>query len=71
MLSGHFEPHFRIRLVENDPRNTEKTAGGGAAVRGVSALRGVSREAIEREAIEEKLGDFNVTAVVKLFVKEP
>ena len=41
---------------------TVKTAGGDAAVPTVSAVRNVFRR-----AIDEKLGDLNMTAVVKLF----
>jgi hypothetical protein len=39
-----------------------KTAGGDAAVPTVSAVR-----AVFKKAIDENLGDLNMTAVVKLF----
>jgi 3-hydroxyisobutyrate dehydrogenase len=62
MLSGNFETHFPIKLLEKDLGYTVKTAGGDAAVPTVSAVRGVFKK-----AIEENLGDLNMTAVVKLF----
>jgi 3-hydroxyisobutyrate dehydrogenase len=62
MLSGDFTTKFPIRLLEKDLGYTVKTAGGDAAVPTVSAVRNVFKK-----AIEEKLGDLNMTAVVKLF----
>ena len=62
MLSGNFETHFPIKLLEKDLGYTVKTAGGDAAVPTVSAVRGVFKKAIEKN-----LGDLNMTAVVKLF----
>jgi 3-hydroxyisobutyrate dehydrogenase len=62
MLSGNFETHFPIKLLEKDLGYTVKTAGGDAAVPTVSAVR-----AVFKKAIDENLGDLNMTAVVKLF----
>jgi 3-hydroxyisobutyrate dehydrogenase len=62
MLSGDFATKFPIRLLEKDLGYTVKTAGGDAAAPTVSAVRNVFKK-----AIEEKLGDLNMTAVVKLF----
>jgi 3-hydroxyisobutyrate dehydrogenase len=62
MLSGDFETKFPIRLLEKDLGYTVKTAGGDAEVPTVSAVRNVFKR-----AIEENLGDLNMTAVVKLF----
>ena len=65
MLSGDFETKFPIRLLEKDLGYTVKTAGGDAAVPTVSAVRNVFKR-----AIDENLGDLNMTAVVKLFDNE-
>jgi 3-hydroxyisobutyrate dehydrogenase len=62
MLSGDFTTKFPIRLLEKDLGYTVKTAGGDAEVPTVSAVRNVFKK-----AIDEKLGDLNMTAVVKLF----
>jgi 3-hydroxyisobutyrate dehydrogenase len=62
MLSGNFEPHFPIKLLVKDLNYTVKTAGGDALVPTVSAVR-----AVFQKAMNEKLGDLNMTAVVKLF----
>jgi 3-hydroxyisobutyrate dehydrogenase len=62
MLSGNFETQFPIKLLEKDLGYTVKTAGGDAAVPTVSAVR-----AVFKKAIDENLGDLNMTAVVKLF----
>jgi 3-hydroxyisobutyrate dehydrogenase len=62
MLSGDFATKFPIRLLEKDLGYTVKTAGGDAEVPTVSAVRNVFKK-----AIDEKLGDLNMTAVVKLF----
>jgi 3-hydroxyisobutyrate dehydrogenase len=64
MLSGNFETKFPIKLLEKDLRYTVKTAGGDAAAPTVSAVRKVFQR-----AIDENLGDLNMTAVVKLFEK--
>jgi 3-hydroxyisobutyrate dehydrogenase len=65
MLSGNFETHFAIGLLVKDFGYTVKTAGGDASVPTVSAARRVLQM-----GIDEKLGDLNMTAVVKLFDKE-
>jgi 3-hydroxyisobutyrate dehydrogenase len=62
MLSGNFETKFPIKLLEKDLGYTVKTAGGDGEVPTVSAVRNVFKR-----AIDEKLGDLNMTAVVKLF----
>ena len=64
MLSGNFETHFPIKLLAKDLNYTVKAAGGDASVPTVSAARDVFQK-----AIDEKLGDLNMTAVVKLFEK--
>jgi 3-hydroxyisobutyrate dehydrogenase len=64
MLSGNFETHFPIKLLAKDLNYTVKAAGGDASVPTVSAARDVFQK-----AINEKLGDLNMTAVVKLFEK--
>ncbi len=65
MLSGNFEAKFPIKLLAKDLGYTVTTAGGDALVPTVSAVRDVFLK-----AIDEKLGDLNMTAVVKLFDKD-
>jgi 3-hydroxyisobutyrate dehydrogenase len=65
MLSGNFETQFPIKLLEKDLGYTIRTAGGDAAVPTVSAVRSVFKK-----AIDEKLGDLNMTAILKLFDNE-
>jgi 3-hydroxyisobutyrate dehydrogenase len=62
MLSGNFESHFPIKLLVKDLNYTVKTAGGDASVPTVSAVRDLFQK-----ALNEQLGDLNMTAVVKLF----
>jgi len=62
MLSGDFETKFPVKLLEKDLGYTVKTAGGDAAAPTVSAVRNVLQR-----AIDENLGDLNMTVVVKLF----
>ena len=64
MLSGDFETHFPIKLLAKDLGYTVETAGGEASVPTVSAAR-----ALFQRAMDERLGDLNMTAVVKLFDK--
>ena len=64
MLSGNFEPHFPIKLLLKDLTYTVKTAGEDASVPTVSAARDVFQM-----AMNEKLGDLDMTAVVRLFEK--
>ena len=64
MLSSDFETHFPIKLLAKDLNYTVKTAGGDASAPTVSAALGVFEK-----AINEQLGDLNMTAVVKLFEK--
>jgi len=62
MLSGNFESRFPIKLLLKDLNYTVKTAGGDSSVPTVSAVRDLFQK-----AMDEKLGDLNMTAVVKLF----
>ncbi len=64
MLSGNFETHFPIKLLAKDLGYTVETAGGEASVPTVSAAL-----ALFQRAMNEQLGDLNMTAVVKLFDK--
>jgi 3-hydroxyisobutyrate dehydrogenase len=64
MLTGNFETQFPVRLLEKDLSYTVKTAGGDTSMPTVSAVHGVFQK-----ALAENLGDFNMTAVVKLFDK--
>jgi 3-hydroxyisobutyrate dehydrogenase len=61
-LTGNFETLFPVRLLEKDLRYTVKTAGGDASMPTVSVVRDVFQR-----AIDEHLGNLNMTAVVKLF----
>jgi 3-hydroxyisobutyrate dehydrogenase len=65
MLSGNFESRFPIKVLFKDLNYTVKTAGGDASVPTVSAVRSVFQR-----AMNEQLGDLNMTAVVKLFEEE-
>jgi 3-hydroxyisobutyrate dehydrogenase len=62
MLTGNFETQFPVKLLEKDLGYTVRTAGGDAAAPTVSAVRGEFQK-----AIDENLGNLNMTAVVKLF----
>lgn len=64
MLSGNFELHFPIKLLVKDLNYTVKTAGGDVSVPTISAVRDLFQK-----AMDEHLGDLNMTAVVKLFEK--
>ena len=65
MLSGDFETRFPVTLLTKDLNYTVKTAGGDGQVSTVGAAR-----KLFQQAIDEQLGDLNMTAVVKLFDKE-
>jgi 3-hydroxyisobutyrate dehydrogenase len=65
MLKGNFETQFPVKLLEKDLGYTVKTAGGDAPMPTVSTVRGAFQK-----AIDERLGDLNMTAVIKLFDKE-
>ena len=65
MLACDFATQFPVKLLEKDLDYTVKTAGGDGLTPTVSAARDVFQK-----AIDEKLGDLNMTAVVKLFDKE-
>jgi len=65
MLTGNFEPQFPVRLLEKDLGYTVQTGGGEASMPTVSAVRNVFRK-----AMDENLGNLNMTAVVKLFSRE-
>ena len=58
---GKQEPTFRI-VVEKDLTYTVKTAGEDVSVPTVSAARDVFQK-----AMDEKLGDLDMTAVGRLF----
>ena len=62
MLTGNFQTLFPVRFLEKDLRYTVRTAGGDASMPTVSAVRDVFQR-----AIDEHLGNLNMTAVVKLF----
>jgi 3-hydroxyisobutyrate dehydrogenase len=66
MLSGNFESRFPVKLLLKDLNYTVKTAGGDLSVPTVSAVRDVFQK-----AMDEQLGDMNMTAVVKLFDRKP
>jgi 3-hydroxyisobutyrate dehydrogenase len=65
MLSGNFEAHFPINLLSKDLGYAVKTAGGEALAPTVSTVARVFQR-----AMDEKLGDLDMTAVVKLFDKQ-
>ncbi|MFM0478788.1 NAD(P)-dependent oxidoreductase [Paraburkholderia strydomiana] len=65
MLSGDFESKFPIKLLAKDLGYTVTTAGGDSMVPTVSAVHNVFLK-----AMDEKLGDLNMTAVVKLFAND-
>jgi 3-hydroxyisobutyrate dehydrogenase len=64
MLTGNFEALFPVRLLEKDLSYTVQTGGGDASMPTVTAVR-----KIFRRAIDENLGNLNMTAIVKLFSK--
>jgi 3-hydroxyisobutyrate dehydrogenase len=66
MLTGNFETLFPVRLLEKDLDYTVQTGGGEASMPTVSAVRNIFRK-----AIDENLGNLNMTAVAKLFSKAP
>jgi 3-hydroxyisobutyrate dehydrogenase-like beta-hydroxyacid dehydrogenase len=65
MLTGNFETQFPVRLLEKDLGYTVQTGGGEASMPTVSAVRNIFRK-----AIDENLGNLNMTAIAKLFSKE-
>jgi 3-hydroxyisobutyrate dehydrogenase len=65
MLRGNFETQFPVRLLEKDLDYTVQTGGGLASMPTVSAVRDLFRK-----AIDENLGNLNMTAVAKLFDKK-
>jgi 3-hydroxyisobutyrate dehydrogenase len=65
MLTDNFETQFPVRLLEKDLGYTVQTGGGEASMPTVSAVR-----SIFRRAIDENLGNLNMTAVARLFSKE-
>ena len=65
MLTDNFETQFPVRLLEKDLGYTVETGGGEASMPTVSAVR-----SIFRRAIDENLGNLNMTAVARLFSKE-
>ena len=64
MLDGDFQTRFPIKLLAKDLGYVVKTAGGDAAPPTVGAVR-----AVFQKAIDENLGDLDMTAIVKLFDK--
>ena len=65
MLRSDFEPLFPVRLLEKDLGYAVQTGGGEASMPTVSAVRNIFRR-----AIDENLGNLNMTAVATLFSKE-
>src|SRR6516165_5175496 len=65
MLTDKFETQFPVRLLEKDLGYTVQTGVGEASMPAVSAVR-----SIFRRAIDENLGNLNMTAVAKLFSEE-
>jgi 3-hydroxyisobutyrate dehydrogenase-like beta-hydroxyacid dehydrogenase len=65
MLSSRFETLFPVRLLEKDLDYAVQTGGGEASMPTVSAVRNVLRT-----AVDENLGNLDMTAVAKLFLKE-
>jgi hypothetical protein len=57
---------FPVRLLEKDLGYTVQTGGGEALMPTASAVRSTFRR-----AIDENLGNLNMTAVVKLFSSDP
>src|SRR5262249_3402343 len=62
MLTNNFETLFPVRLLEKDLDYTVQTGGGEASMPTAGAVRNVFRR-----AIDENLGNLNMTAVAKLF----
>src|SRR5262249_21397258 len=62
MLTGNFESRFPVRLLEKDLGYTVQTGGGAASMPTVSAVRDLFQR-----AIDENLGNLDMTAVAKLF----
>jgi len=65
MLTNNFETHFPVRLLEKDLGYTVQTGGGEASMPTVSVVR-----SIFRRAIDENLGNLNMTAIARLFSEE-
>jgi 3-hydroxyisobutyrate dehydrogenase len=65
ILTNNFETKFPVRLLEKDLDYTVQTGGGEASMPTVSAVRNVFRR-----AIDQNLGNLNMTAIAKLFSKE-
>jgi 3-hydroxyisobutyrate dehydrogenase len=62
ILTGNFETQFPVRLLEKDLGYTVQTGGGQPSMPTVSTVQGIFRR-----AIDENLGNLNMTAVAKLF----
>lgn len=62
MLAGDFTPQFPVELIEKDFGYTLQEVGSDATAPTIAASRGVFRT-----AMEQGLGDENMTSVVKLF----
>ncbi len=65
MLTDNFETQFPVQLLEKDLGYAVQTGGGEPSMPTVSAV-----QSIFRRAIDENLGNLNMTAVAKLFSKE-
>jgi 3-hydroxyisobutyrate dehydrogenase len=65
MLANNFAAQFPIQLIEKDFGYTMQAAGSTAAAPTIAAARSVFRQ-----AIEQGLGEQNMTGVVQLFAKE-
>ena len=63
-MTGNFETQFPVRLLEKDLGYTVQTGGGQPSMPTVSTVQGIFRR-----AIDENLGNLNMTAVVKLFAE--
>jgi 3-hydroxyisobutyrate dehydrogenase len=65
MLTDNFETLFPVKLLEKDLGYTVQTGGGETSMPTVNAVRNIFRR-----AIDENLGNLNMTAVAKLFSKK-
>ncbi|MFZ4877034.1 NAD(P)-dependent oxidoreductase [Janthinobacterium sp. Mn2066] len=64
MLTGNFAPQFPIALIEKDFGYAVAAAGDGDTIPTIAAAHGVFQQ-----AIEQGLGEINMTGVVQLFDK--
>lgn len=64
MLTGNFAPQFPITLIEKDFGYAVAAAGDGDTIPTITAAHGVFQQ-----AIEQGLGEINMSGVVQLFAK--